>query len=152
MYLVSTMTEQNRRKNLLREIQRTQDTGEAQQLIADALPDDWQGVPARRLSRPSGSGSSPSPVPKTVLQATDYAAAMLICFVAVLTTLPVGIPFLVIHEPRIAMTVSRGLAFLDLFACGIVLGHYSGGRTWKYGVGITAIGVVLVLVITALGG
>jgi len=152
MYLVSTMTEQNRRKNLLLQIQGTHDTGEAHRLIADALPERLAGGASKGMLEAVRKRLVAIPVPKTVLQATDYAAAMLICLVVVLTTLPVAIPFLVIHDPRIAMTVSRGLAFLDLFACGILLGHYSGGKTWKYGVGITAIGVVLVLVITALGG
>jgi VIT1/CCC1 family predicted Fe2+/Mn2+ transporter len=152
MYLVGALTEQDRRKNLLLRLQGTHDASEAHRLIAKALPERLAGGASEATLEAIRKRLVAIPVPRTVLQASDYAAAMLICLVVVLATLPVTVPFLLIHDPRLAMTVSRGLAFLDLFACGIVLGHYSGGNTWKYGVGITAIGVVLVLVISALGG
>ncbi|HUM10958.1 MAG TPA: hypothetical protein VLT82_08435 [Myxococcaceae bacterium] len=152
MYLIGAMTEQNRRRNLLLRIQGTEDTGQADRLIADALPEQLAGGASQATLESIRKRLAVIPAPRTVLQGRDYAAGILICAVVVLATLPVAIPFLVFHDPRLAMTASRGLAFLDLFACGIVLGHYSGGSTWKYGVGITAIGVVLVLVIRALGG
>jgi len=92
------------------------------------------------------------PIPRTEFQAIDYVAAVLVCVVVILATLPVAIPVLVIHDPRIAMALSRGLALLTLFACGSLLGRYSGGSAWKSGASVTAIGVALIFVIRALGG
>jgi len=152
MYLVSAVTEQNRRKTLLLRLQRTHDAGEARRLVAEALPGRVAGGASDATLEAIRKRLVAIPVPRTVLRASDYTAAALVCAIVVLATLPVAIPFLLIGDPRTAMAVSRGLALLDLFACGSLLGHYSGGTAWKNGVFVTAIGVALVLVLRALGG
>ena len=152
MYLVSAVTEQNRRKALLLRLQRTHDADAAHRLIAGALPKALAGGASDETLEAIRRRLVVIPVPRTMLHSHDYAAALAVCAVVVLTTLPVAVPFLFIHDPRAAMAVSRSLALLDLFCCGSLLGHYSGGSTWRYGVSVTAIGVVLVLVIHALGG
>jgi VIT1/CCC1 family predicted Fe2+/Mn2+ transporter len=152
MYLVSAVTEQNRRKTLLLRLQGTQDAGEAHRLVAEALPERVAGGASEATLEAIRERLVAIPIPRTVLQASDYAAAALVCAIVVLATLPAAIPFLLIGDPRTATAVSRGLALLDLFVCGTLLGHYSGGTAWKYGVFVTAIGVALVLVIRALGG
>jgi len=67
------------------------------------------------------------PVPRAVLQASDYAAAVPACVVVVLATLPVAIPFLLIRDPRIAMAVSRGLTLLTLSLPGACSGATAEG-------------------------
>jgi len=152
MYLLSAVTEQNRRRTLLHRLQATQDDDEAHRLIAEALPDRVAGGVSETTLEAIRRRLVAIPVPRTTLQASDYAAAALVCAIVVLATLPVAVPYLLIHDPRTATAVSRGLALVDLFACGSLLGHYSGGTAWKYGVFVSAIGVALVLVIKALGG
>ena len=152
MYLVTAVTEQNRRKTLLRRLQGTKDAGEAHRLIAEALPESVAGGVSETTLEAIRRQLVAVPIPRTVLQASDYGAAALVCAIVVLATLPVAVPYLLIHDPWTATAVSRGLALVDLFACGSLLGHYSGGTAWKYGVFVSAIGVALVLVIKALGG
>jgi VIT1/CCC1 family predicted Fe2+/Mn2+ transporter len=152
MYLVGAVTEQNRRKTLLLRLQGTHDVGEAHRLIAQALPERVAGGVSGATLEAIRKRLVAIPVPRMVLKASDYAAAALVCAIVVLATLPVAIPFLFIGDSRTATAVSRGLALLDLFACGSLLGHYSGGTAWKNGVLVAAIGVALVLVINALGG
>jgi VIT1/CCC1 family predicted Fe2+/Mn2+ transporter len=152
MYLLSAVTEQNRRKTLLLRLQGTRDDAEAHRLITEALPDRVAGGVSEATLEAIRQRLVAIPVPRTTLQASDYAAAAAVCAIVVLATLPVAVPYLLIHDPRTATAVSRALALVDLFACGSLLGHYSGGTAWKYGVFVSAIGVALVLVIKALGG
>jgi hypothetical protein len=152
MYLVSAVTEQNRRRTLLLRLQATPDPGEAHRLVAAALPDRVAGGASEATLEAIRQRLVAIPVARTVLQASDYAAAALVCAIVVLATLPVAIPFLFIDDARTATGVSRALALLDLFLCGSLLGHYSGGTAWKYGLFVATVGVALVLVIRALGG
>jgi VIT1/CCC1 family predicted Fe2+/Mn2+ transporter len=136
----------------LHRLQATHDDDEAHRLIAEALPDRVAGGVSETTLEAIRRRLVAITVPRTTLRASDYAAAALVCAIVVLATLPVAVPYLLIHDPRTATAVSRGLALVDLFACGSLLGHYSGGTAWKYGAVVTAIGVALVLVIKALGG
>ncbi len=70
----------------------------------------------------------------------------------VLATFPVVVPFVFMRNTFAAMRVSNGLAVATLYAYGHLLGRYSGGKPWRYGVAIAAVGMVLVAVIMALGG
>jgi len=63
-------------------------------------------------------------------------------------------PFLrdFIPDAALAMRVSNALAIGILYAYGHLLGRHAGGRPWRYGLSIAALGVGLVAVIKALGG
>jgi VIT1/CCC1 family predicted Fe2+/Mn2+ transporter len=64
----------------------------------------------------------------------------------------VVIPFLFIHETRLALRISNGIAILMLFAAGWAYARYSGGRPWWTSLAMIAIGVVCVATTIALGG
>jgi VIT1/CCC1 family predicted Fe2+/Mn2+ transporter len=70
----------------------------------------------------------------------------------VLATFPVVIPFLFVADVRVAGRVSDALALAVLYGYGHLLGRYTGGRPWRYGLSIAALGAGLVAVIVALGG
>jgi len=78
--------------------------------------------------------------------------ALGVFLIVVLSTLPVVVPFMLFSEAMLAMRVSNAVALQTLFACGIVLGRYTGGYPWRPGLAMAAIGVVLVAVTMALGG
>jgi hypothetical protein len=63
-------------------------------------------------------------------------------------------PFLrdFIRDAALAMRVSNALAIGILYAYGQLLGRHAGGRPWRYGLFIAALGVGLVAIIKALGG
>ena len=152
MYLVGTKTERQRRISLLQRLHAATDSAEAHRLIAGELPE--------RIA----AGASPAALealrqhllairlPHAVLTARDYAGALGVFTLVVLSTFPVVVPFLFIDQVALAMRTSNLLGLATLFIGGYLLGQYAGGSRWKYGFGMTAIGAVLVAIIVALGG
>lgn len=152
MYLVGIVTERHRQISLLKQLQATGDPQAGQRLIAKSLPD--------RLA----AGASPVALeairkqlltikaPSSVLGKQDYAGALGVFVLVILSTFPVVIPFLFFSETAIALRLSNLLAIVTIFASGLVLGRYAGGKPWHYGLVMTAIGMVLVGIIIALGG
>jgi len=152
MYLVGTLTERHRQIALLQELQSKTDPEEGQRFIANALPERLaagatpvalEAIRTRLLAVKS---------PTRTLRKQDYSAAFGVLVLVILSTFPVVIPFLFISETELALRFSNLLAVITIFAAGLVLGRYAGGRAWQYGLGMSAIGAVLVAVIIALGG
>jgi hypothetical protein len=50
------------------------------------------------------------------------------------------------------MRMSNLLAVVTLYAYGHLLGRHAGGRPWRYGLSVAALGVGRVAIIMALGG
>jgi VIT1/CCC1 family predicted Fe2+/Mn2+ transporter len=69
-----------------------------------------------------------------------------------LSTLPVAIPFIFMHEVGTALRVSNAIAIVMLFVLGHTFGRLSGRRPWPFGFAMVALGVVLVGMTMALGG
>jgi VIT1/CCC1 family predicted Fe2+/Mn2+ transporter len=64
----------------------------------------------------------------------------------------VVIPFLLISTPSTALRVSNAVAVAMLFVGGVSLGRFSGLHSWALGLGLAALGAVLVAITIALGG
>lgn len=152
MYLVAAATEKNRQVMLLRRLREATDRHAAHGLIVDALPERLAGGLPDETLEAIRERLVALPPPKTALGARDYAAALGVFVIVVLVTFPLVIPFLFVRDVAVAMRVSNGLALVTLYAFGHLLGRYTGGSSWKYGLTIAALGVVLVAVIMALGG
>jgi VIT1/CCC1 family predicted Fe2+/Mn2+ transporter len=69
-----------------------------------------------------------------------------------LSTFPVTIPFLLMSDAMRALRVSNAIAIVLLFLGGYELAKYSGGRPWRLGFAMVAIGAALVGLTIALGG
>jgi VIT1/CCC1 family predicted Fe2+/Mn2+ transporter len=152
MYLVGTLTERHRKVALLRRLQATQDARVAHRLIAEALPEQLaEGAGEDALEALRKRLAAIGAVPAR-LGVQDYAGALGVFVLVVLATFPVVIPFMFIGETAIALRVSNALALVTLFIGGFILGRYAGGSPWRYGFGMAAVGVVLVIAIIALGG
>ena len=125
----------------------------ARTTITDALPPflatafderdlDWLHAQVAELPDP----------PEVKLAKNDWLAAGGVALLVFGSTFPVVVPFLVIDEANTALRVSNVVALVMLFACGTALGRHAGGRPYRTGVIMTALGVVLVAVTIALGG
>ncbi len=152
MYLTRVLTERHRKVALLRRIQTCQDRAEAHRLIAACRP------------APLAVGADPGALDALLrrladvradhagLGAQDFAGAFGVFLLVVLATFPVVLPFLVIADVATALRASNVLALTTLFIGGHALGRYAFGRPWRFGVGMVAIGMALIGVITSLGG
>jgi hypothetical protein len=152
MYLVAAVVEKRRGIKLLRSVRKTTDLQAAHRLIADELPDRLAVGAREETFEAIRKALVAVPEAKTTLAARDYKAALGVFGIVVLATFPVVVPFVFMRNVYAAMRTSNGLAVATLYAYGYLLGRYSGGKPWHYGVAIAAVGMVLVAIIMALGG
>jgi VIT1/CCC1 family predicted Fe2+/Mn2+ transporter len=82
----------------------------------------------------------------------DYRGAVGVFLLVALSTFPLVIPFLVFGELKPALLASRLVALAMLFIGGWTLARYAGGKPWRWGLGLAAVGAVLLGAIMALGG
>ena len=82
----------------------------------------------------------------------DFIGAVGIFLIVVATTFPIALPFVIFQEGKFALIVSRLLTLAMLFGGGIALGRYSGFGGWKAGVAMMLVGVVVTVIVIALGG
>ncbi len=154
MYVLTAMATRGRGHVLLRELKAASDPAEGHRKIVEALPERVAAVLGpdelesmrRRLIKLPDSGAA------VALRLEDFWSALLICLLVFLSTFPVAVPFLFVHDARPALRLSNGVALLMLFVLGHSLGRYAGGRPWRFGLGMLVLGAVLVAVIIALGG
>jgi VIT1/CCC1 family predicted Fe2+/Mn2+ transporter len=69
-----------------------------------------------------------------------------------LSTFPVAIPFLFMHNAPLALRVSNGIAVVMLFFAGVAYGRGVGRSPWGFGIGMVVLGGILVGLTMALGG
>lgn len=153
MYLVGTLVERGRRLAALA-LRDDPDRAKALDAMRAVLPDGLRAVLSDAEVAAIGSrlaASAPLPA-RPQLDRRDFAGALGIFLIVVASTFPVALPFLVFSDAQLALHVSRGLTIAMLFVGGIALGRYSGYGGWKAGLGMVAVGLVLVGAIIALGG
>ena len=153
MYLLATMTERRRNLAILREVRSRPGAQRVHQLIADALPSviastmepaELDVIRARLERLPE--------LPPASLSLGDFRAAFAVFLLVFLATLPVALPFAVIHDAHRALRVSNGIALVMLFAGGYYLGRHAEAHPLRTGVLTLGAGVLLVWATIALGG
>ena len=86
------------------------------------------------------------------LRRDDFAGALGVFLLVVLSTFPVVIPFMFVDELKLAMRLSNATGVVVLFVGGWMLARYAGGNPWKGGAAMAGVGAVLSAAIIALGG
>lgn len=153
MYLLGLLAERGRGLAIFRELRSTSDPERAREIILEALPPVLASSiePAEvellrgrlgRMAEPAGAG----------LTLRDFRAAIAVFLLVFLATLPVALPFAIVHETQHAIRISNGIALGMLFVGGYVIGKHSGRQPWLSGLLMLAIGAVLVWATILLGG
>ena len=145
-YLMSCLSEQGHNLLALRTIRRTADPAEAHRIIAEALP------PVLAAALPEAEFAVmhqklnllPEPPAHPRLAKDDWLAAFGVFLLVFFSTFPVVIPFLFIHEPRLALRVSNAVAIVMLFMAGSAFGRYSGFRPGRVGLAMVIVGMAMV--------
>jgi hypothetical protein len=127
---------------------------EAHRVIADALPPVLAGVITpteieefrRRLQQ------LPEPPQRPHLTRDEWLAGVGVFLLVVVATLPVVLPFLLVHDPRQALRVSNAIALLLLFFTGYLYGYHTGHRPLRSGLIMIIIGAAMVGMTIVLGG
>ncbi len=154
MYLVTIQTERARAARSLREIKEAADPEAALRTVAAALPDTVATVMRREDLETLRARLVEIPLPeaKNLLNRFDALGAATVCLLAFLSTFPVALPFVFVHETVPALRVSNAVAIVMLFLLGRSLGRYAGSPPWRTGLALVGLGVVLVGIAMALGG
>jgi hypothetical protein len=154
MYLMGCLADKGRELTMLRGIRNAADSQQAQLLIADALPTVVASVLQtteldairQRLQQ------LPESHERAHLHGDDWLGAAGVFLLVFLSTFPVVIPFLLMHNVGPALRVSNGIAIVMLFLTGYAYGKCVERRPWLTGISMVVLGSVLVGLTMALGG
>jgi VIT1/CCC1 family predicted Fe2+/Mn2+ transporter len=154
LYLMGGLAEKGRGLLTLRAVRKSTDPRQAQRLIADALPPVVASVlePAELETMRLRLQRLPEPPGPARLGRNDWLGALGVFLLVFLTTFPVVIPFMFMHDVRPAMRVSNGIAIGLLFVTGYAFGRMTGWRPWLVGISMVVLGAVLAGMTMALGG
>ena len=153
-YLMGCLGEQGHNLLALRAVRKTADRAEAHRMIADAMPPVLASVlpevafeaMREKLNR------LPEPAAHPRLAKHDWLAAFGVFLLVFLSTFPVVIPFLFIHEARLALRVSNAVAIAMLFMAGYAFGRYSGFRPGRVALAMVVLGMAMVGITIVFGG
>jgi len=153
-YLIACLSEHGRENLLLRAVQHSNDPAQARQTIVSALPPKLAAaLQPQDLDRiGTHLKQLPPAVERSSLTGRDWFGAAGVFLLVFLSTFPVVLPFIFIHQAHLAVRVSNGVAIALLFGAGYVLAGYSGLRRISTALAMVAIGVALVGLTIALGG
>ncbi|MGC3961627.1 MAG: VIT1/CCC1 transporter family protein [Verrucomicrobiota bacterium] len=154
LYLMGCLADKSRSLKTYRAVRLATDPRHAAQLIADALPPLLAAViqPAEFATLHERLKQLPEPADPAKLTKSDWLGALAVFLLVFLSTLPVALPFVFIQQPHHAMRISNLIAVLMLFLVGVAYGRCVGRSPWGFGVGMVALGLVLVALTMALGG
>ena len=154
LYLMGCLGERGRGLLKLRTFRQTADPEAGRRTLVDALPaplvsvlsrDELEAIRQRLIKLPELRQ-------RARFTNDEWLAALDICLLVFLSTIPVIIPFLFIDELRPALRVSNAIAIVMLFMCGYVFARNTGLRPWPTGLVMLAVGGVMVGIAMALGG
>jgi len=153
-YLMGSLAEKGRDLAIFRAVRATEDTREAQRLIAEALPPVIASVvrPPELDAMHQRLRQLPEPPGPARLSGTDLRGASGVFLLVFLSTFPVAVPFIVMQDSMAAMRASNAVAVAMLFAAGAAYGRVVGRSPWVLGTVMIALGAVLVALTIALGG
>jgi VIT1/CCC1 family predicted Fe2+/Mn2+ transporter len=153
-YLMGSVAERGRGLATLRAVRGAANPQQGQRLIAHALPP----VVASILEAPQLEAMRqrlnelPEPPGRADLEKNDWLGALAVFLLVFVSTIPVVVPFVVLHDPMRAMRVSNGIAVVMLFLCGQKVGRMTGYHPWRTGLAMVLLGGILVAITMALGG
>ena len=154
LYLMGCIAERERGLRILHAVRNASDPLQAQRVLADALPSVVASVlqpaelEAMRL-RLKQLSEAPE---RAHLHKEDWLGALGVFLLVFLSTIPVVIPFIFMHNAQLALRISDGIAILMLFVTGFAYGKCAGRQPVLTGIFMLALGSVLVGLTMALGG
>jgi len=86
------------------------------------------------------------------LRATDWLGALAVFLLVFMSTLPVVVPFVIIHDASTALRISNAVAVGMLFLAGMEYGRAIDLSPWPVGACMVLLGAGLVALTIALGG
>jgi hypothetical protein len=153
MYLVRTLTNRGKVLTLSRDVRRAPDVAAGMKVLRSGLPQQLSSLLGDAEVETIRSRLLSMELPaKPQLTGRDFVGAFGIFLIVVASTFPVALPFVLIDNAKVALLVSRILTLVMLFGGGLALGHFAGYGSWRTGMAMVGLGIVLTVAIIALGG
>ena len=154
LYLMGSLAEKGRGLMIFRAVRQATDPQKAQRLIADALPAVVASVlqPAELEAMHQRLKQLPDRPGHARLRKDDWLGALGVFLLVFVSTFPVAIPFIFMHNAGPALRLSNLIAIVLLFILGYAFGRCAGRNPWMMGISMVVIGVILVSLTMALGG
>ena len=153
-YLIACLTEYGHNAILLRSVQEATDPAQARGTLTAALPPKIaEALQPADLDRIHAHLKHlPSPAAHPGLTSEGWCGAFAVFLLVFCSTLPVVAPFMFMHEARLALHISNGIAIALLFGSGYMLAGYAGLRPIRTGIIMVVLGATLVALTIVLGG
>ena len=154
LYLMGCLAEKGRGLLTFRAVRKATDPKEAHRLIADALPPVVASVlkPAEFEAVHQRLKQLPEPPEKARLRKDDWLGALGVFLLVFVSTFPVAIPFIFMHNAGPALRLSNLIAIVLLFILGYAFGRCAGRNQWVMGISMVVLGAILVGLTMSLGG
>ena len=154
LYLMGCLAEKGRNLRTYLAIRGATNPAEARRLMGEVLPKVIASIiePAQLDRVYQKLQALPDPPERARLDASDWRGALGVFLLVFVSTLPVALPFVIVHNTLTAMRVSNAIAVSMLFVAGVGYGRVVGGRPWVFGLSMVALGGSLVALTIALGG
>lgn len=157
MYALMSIFERGEKHRLLQQLQEAKTEEEGIVLIGDELDFILEPITSEEQRRllyqdalPYLRAGQTRPIG---LQRDDLTGAFGSVLVAVVAVAPSLVPLYVLSaDLTLAIRVSNIVSFVVLFALGFSWGRYTGVNSWKTGLALAAIGLIMVLIAIPLGG
>jgi VIT1/CCC1 family predicted Fe2+/Mn2+ transporter len=154
MYVITATVARSRVMRALGGVRRAANEREAAAVLADVLPDEIVKRMAPRDFESLRGWVAKLPEARThLMTARDLRGAIAVFLLVTISTFPVVVPFLFVHDAVPALRMSNAVALVMLFVIGWAFGKHAGMRRPLFpAVSMLAVGVVLAGVAIALGG
>jgi hypothetical protein len=154
MYLMSCLSDQAADSRTLRAIRAAPTPREASRAIARVLPPLVVSVmaPAELQRITAELTRVPAPTERARLQSRHWLGAAAVFLLVFLSTIPVVLPFMLLHEATVALRISNAIAVFLMFVAGYAFGRLAGYRPLVTAGSMVLLGTLLVAVTIALGG
>ena len=154
LYLMDCLSERGRDIRALRAARSAAVPAEAHRIIGEALPPMVAAAlgPAEYEMVRQKLRMGAEPPSRPWLSKTDWLGGLAVFLWVFVTTFPVSIPFIFMHDVARAMRVSNGIAVGLLVIMGYAYGRITNYRPWLTSLAMVVLGVALVAATIALGG
>lgn len=153
MYLVRTITTRGKLLSIGRAVKAAPDAASGGRAVREGMPPPWNLFAGDGEIESMRARIHAAPLPaRPYLTRRDFAGAFGIFLIVVSTTFPVALPFVLMADVHNALIVSRALTLAMLFFGGLALGRFAGYGTWRSGLAMVGLGILITIAIIALGG
>jgi VIT1/CCC1 family predicted Fe2+/Mn2+ transporter len=156
MYIFAAIFERGLRVRLIRDIQNSPTEDAALEHVAREFDKRLESLTTHeerlRIYRNVIELARRTSTTDASIQYHDVCGGLAVTLMIIVATAPVVLPFAVLSNGVIAIRLASGIALVLLFLLGCWWGHMVGVSAIRIGLGLSVLGVLLVLITIALGG